>query len=316
MTGRSTPGTWTNSRGVTMARLLAVVGSFRTGSGLLFCSASFCLAAARRFSTAARSARAICSASTAGSTASGSVALMCSILASWFWACWARSSRAARACSTVIPSGPCPPGGPGAAVGASGRRRRSRAGDRAAAADSPPGWGTTGVARVRGEAGTIRLAEVAGAVSAASCSSRSWRRVGGPPPARLPSFSASSLMVRSVARSRARTCEERSEPAVLRTESTGPGIAAAAGDLRLGGLAGVTRRPAGRGSGRRRDSSRPDHSRQGEPRRDLGYRPPGWLPGVHLWPVAVRDGCGLVAVPDSLQTHSVLAGWAISVLRS
>ena len=33
MTGRSTPGTWTNSRGVTMARLLAVVGSFRTGSG-------------------------------------------------------------------------------------------------------------------------------------------------------------------------------------------------------------------------------------------------------------------------------------------
>ena len=110
MTGRSTPGTWTNSRGVTMARLLAVVGSFRTGSGVLFCSASFCLAAARRFSTAARSARAICSASTAGSTASGSVALMCSILASWFWACWARSSRAARACSTVIPSGPCPPG--------------------------------------------------------------------------------------------------------------------------------------------------------------------------------------------------------------
>ncbi len=120
MTGRSTPGTFSNSRGVTMARLLAVVGSLRGAAGWLFCSASFCLAAARRFRIAARSARAICSARTAGSTASGSVAAMCSILATWFLACSARSSRAASACSTVMPSGVAPPGPAPSAAGAGG----------------------------------------------------------------------------------------------------------------------------------------------------------------------------------------------------
>ena len=222
-----------------MARLLAVVGSLRGAAAWPFCSASFCLAAARRFRIAARSARAICSARTAGSTASGSVAAMCSILATWFLACSARSSRAASACSRVMPSGVAPPGPAPSAAGALGAGAAAPAGAASFAA-APFGaasleaasfgaGGTTGVARVRGDTGTMVLAWVAGAVSVASSKSLNWRRVGGPPPASWPSFSASSLMVRSAARSRARTWEDRSVPAgtesagteSARTESTG-----------------------------------------------------------------------------------------------
>ena len=290
MTGRSTPGTFSNSRGVTMARLLAVVGSLRGAAGWLFCSASFCLAAARRFRIAARSARAICSARTAGSTASGSVAAMCSILATWFLACSARSSRAASACSTVMPSGVAPPGpAPSAAgaLGAAGAWRRPRAAFGGGVLRQAASFGageTTGVARVRGDTGTMVLAWVAGAVSVASSNSLNWRRVGGPPPASWPSFSASSLMVRSAARSRARTWEDRSVRGITGTESARTEFHRGVGNATA---------PAG----------------------DFGLRrarPGPECPDVHLWPAAIRGGCGWEAVPDSWQTHSVLAGWVIS----
>ena len=206
MTGRSTPGTWTNSSGVTMARLLAVDGpglslgaeslpgaaGLPVAAGLPACSASFCRAMARRFMTAARSARAICSARMSGSTTSGSREAMCSILAIWFLACAAMRARASRACSTVMPSGAVP-----GAVFPSSAFSPAAPSSRAGAA-----LGAGAAA-----AGTMGLAAVS--ACSLSCCNRSWRRVGGPPAASCPSFSSSSLMVRSAARSRARIWEER-----------------------------------------------------------------------------------------------------------
>ena len=103
------------------------------------------------------------------------------------------------------------------------------------------------------------------------------------------------------------------EPAA--TESTGLGHAAApAGDFgarprrdrlepaRLVGSAGC-------GGGCRAGFE------AGATRRDPWCRASRFVPGVHLWPAAIRGGCGREAVPDSLQTHSVLAGSFVSVSR-
>ena len=71
--------------------------------------------------------------------------------------------------------------------------------------------------------GTMGIAEVT--ACSLSCISLSCRRVGGPPPESCSSFSASSLMVRRAARSRARIWDERSAAEPLAGVSTGPGAA-------------------------------------------------------------------------------------------
>jgi hypothetical protein len=318
MTGRSTPGTCSNSSGVTMARLLAVDGPFCPLCGV-FCSASFCLAMARLLSTAARSAKAICWARMSGSTASGSVAAMCSILAIWFLACSARRVRASRACSTVMPPG-------------SSSRRRGVAGRGPgplegwpAGFDPVAGAGLPAVPEEKSDeeagdlpvgappsaGGTTGIAEVT--ACSLSCISRSWRRVGGPPPESCSSFSDSSLMVRRAALSRARIWDERSAAEPAGSPRGGQPGARNQGRQEL--ACPCLRGPgASRPPGLGREPLKQAVWRQGLTRRHPGARRSGSGPGLHPGPCAVLGGCGSVAVPDSSQTHSVLAGSFVSVV--
>ena len=280
---------------------------------------------ARLLSTAARSARAICSARISGSTASGSVAAMCSILASWFLACSAMSARASRACSTVMPSGSLPPIGPAcAAAGLAAAPAHCR---RALRLLHGTASGRRGLRSVPRQVGQARIR--------AACCRRDHGHGRGDClflELHEPELAARGRPASGQLLFLFRQLLDGSQGRTVPGPDLGGTLGSGAGRHGIHGAGsnaadtpGACRagwRASGRSAARvwgppvRGASAlpvRPAVSRQALPRRHPWCRRPGSCPGLHLWPSVVHGGCGRVAVPDSSKTHSVLAGSSVSV---